>query len=312
MLDASATRGRCRRSAFSCATVPLATEVNKGKPTLPLSTKSTFCYLDVVSVNEELLTVRETAKRLGVHENTVRNWSQNGALDATRLPGSRFLRFRPSDVEALIAQRNSRIPTLLSERRAVSPELVTANQLKQWPVARSRDAQERFPELIRRLLIETPGFSNISIRAGDGIALEGFDGVADSLGTKFLPAGKLVFEFGVNERPESKATSDYNNRVSSTPSSATFVFATPRRWAKGLLGPRNERTKETLQTSGLWTPTIWKVGFSPPLPPTIGSLSIWGSGRAMQYRWTSGGSDLARRPNRNCPRIFSYRVGGNK
>lgn len=205
----------------------------QGQTYAPLSTKSTFCYLDVVSVNEELLTVRETAKRLGVHENTVRNWSQNGALDATRLPGSRFLRFRPSDVEALIAQRNSRIPTLLSERRAVSPELVTANQLKQWPVARSRDAQERFPELIRRLLIETPGFSNISIRAGDGIALEGFDGVADSLGTKFLPAGKLVFEFGVNERPESKATSDYNNRVSSTPSPATFVFATPRRWAKG-------------------------------------------------------------------------------
>lgn len=186
-----------------------------------------------MNVSEELLTVRETAKRLGVHENTVRNWARSGELDAIRLPGARFLRFRPSDVDALIAQRDSRIPSLLSERRAASPELVTVNQLKQWPVARSRDAQERFPELIRRLLVETPGVSNISIRAGDGIALEGFDGVADSLGTAFLPAGKLVFEFGVNERPASKATSDYNNRVSSTASSATFVFATPRRWPGG-------------------------------------------------------------------------------
>jgi predicted DNA-binding transcriptional regulator AlpA len=184
--------------------------------------------------HDELLNVRDTAQRLGVHENTVRNWSREGVLPAVRLPGSRYLRFLPSDVELLIAQRAARTPSLQTERRAMNPEFVTANQLKQWPVARPRDAQERFPELIRRLLVETPGVTNISIRSGDGVALAGYDGLADSAGTSFLPAGQLTFEFGVGERPAVKATDDYNKRVSTTPSPKVFVFATPRRWPGGV------------------------------------------------------------------------------
>lgn len=41
----------------------------------------------------DLLTVRETARRLGVHENTVRNWDEKGVLTSIRLPGSGFRRF---------------------------------------------------------------------------------------------------------------------------------------------------------------------------------------------------------------------------
>lgn len=183
--------------------------------------------------HDALLTVRETARRLGVHENTVRNWVREGALPDARVPGSRFLRFRASDVDRLTAQRGARTPSLQTERRAMNPEFVTANQLKQWPATRARDAQENFPELMRRLLVETPGITDISIRTGDGVALSGYDGLADSTGTAFLPAGQLAFEFGVGEDPSAKATSDYNNRVSSTPSPKTFVFVTPRRWAGG-------------------------------------------------------------------------------
>ncbi|MGY1593092.1 helix-turn-helix domain-containing protein [Geodermatophilus sp. SYSU D00708] len=182
---------------------------------------------------DELLNVRETARRLGVHENTVRNWARQGLLPEARVPGSRFHRFRATDVERLIAQRGSAAPSLQSERRAVNPELVSANQLKQWPVARGRDAQETFPELVRRLLVETPGISNISIRSGDGVALQGWDGLAESTGTAFLPAGHLGLEFGVDQNPRAKANHDYNNRVSDTPSSKVFVFITPRRWAEG-------------------------------------------------------------------------------
>lgn len=186
-----------------------------------------------MSVNGKLLTVRETAQALNVHENTVRNWARSGELPDARLPGSRFLRFRASDVERLIAQRGARTPSLQSERRAVNPEFVTANQLKQWPSARPRNAQESFPELVRRLLVETPGITNISIRSGDGIALAGWDGFADSDGTAFLPAGPLAFEFGVGGRPKLKATYEYNRHVSSVPSPKTFVFATPQRWVGG-------------------------------------------------------------------------------
>ncbi len=180
-----------------------------------------------------LLNVRETARRLGVHENTVRNWAREGFLPEVRVPGSRFRRFRAADVERLIAQRGNAAPSLQSERRAVNPELVSANQLKQWPSARGRDAQENFPELIRRLLVETPGVSNISVRSGDGVAQQGWDGLAQSVGTAFLPAGYLGLEFGVDQNPKGKATHDYDNRVADGPSNKVFIFITPRRWAGG-------------------------------------------------------------------------------
>jgi hypothetical protein len=53
---------------------------------------------------KELLNVRDTARILGVHENTVRNWEARGLLRAVHLPGSGFRRFAPQDVERLRAE----------------------------------------------------------------------------------------------------------------------------------------------------------------------------------------------------------------
>ncbi|MDK8172188.1 helix-turn-helix domain-containing protein [Curtobacterium citreum] len=185
-------------------------------------------------ISDEFLNVRETAKRLDVHENTVRNWVKAGQLPDARLPGSRFHRFRLADVERLIAARGAvTTPSLQTERRMFNPELVTASQLSQWATARQRDAQEHFPELVRRLLAETPGVSNISVRAGDGVALPGWDGRAESSGSAFLPSGLLALEFGVDKSPKGKASEDYAKRSEQTPSDITFVFVTPRRWAGG-------------------------------------------------------------------------------
>lgn len=50
---------------------------------------------------KEFLNVRDTARALGVHENTVRNWEERGLLRAVRLPGSGFRRFAAADVERL-------------------------------------------------------------------------------------------------------------------------------------------------------------------------------------------------------------------
>lgn len=50
---------------------------------------------------KEFMNVRETAKRLGVHENTVRNWERSGVLRGFRLPGSQFRRFSREDVERM-------------------------------------------------------------------------------------------------------------------------------------------------------------------------------------------------------------------
>ena len=52
--------------------------------------------------DDELLTGRAAARRLGIHENTVRNWADAGILPvAAVMPGTRYRRYYPADVEAL-------------------------------------------------------------------------------------------------------------------------------------------------------------------------------------------------------------------
>jgi excisionase family DNA binding protein len=51
----------------------------------------------------QLMQVRQVARTLGVHENTVRRWEERGLLHAVRLP-SGVRRFRPEDVEAVREQ----------------------------------------------------------------------------------------------------------------------------------------------------------------------------------------------------------------
>ena len=55
----------------------------------------------------KLISVRETAKRLGVHENTVRNWEAKGILRAVRLPGSGFRRFDLEQVDRMWKEMTS-------------------------------------------------------------------------------------------------------------------------------------------------------------------------------------------------------------
>jgi excisionase family DNA binding protein len=51
----------------------------------------------------QLMQVRQAARMLGVHENTVRRWEERGLLHAVRLP-SGVRRFRPEDIEAMRTQ----------------------------------------------------------------------------------------------------------------------------------------------------------------------------------------------------------------
>jgi excisionase family DNA binding protein len=50
-----------------------------------------------------LLGVREAARRLGVHENTLRRWEQSGLIHAVKLPTG-VRRFREEDVQKLYEQ----------------------------------------------------------------------------------------------------------------------------------------------------------------------------------------------------------------
>ena len=183
------------------------------------------------SADFEFLNVRETAKRLAVHENTVRSYARKGLLPDARVPGTAFYKFRASDVERLIAQRGAPVASLTAERRTASPEYVTASQLALWPQTNAREAQDRLPELVRRLLFETPGAGQISIRTRDGVGLAGKDGVATLEGqTHLLPAGQIWFEFGTDKDVKRKATEDFDGRRGDANSDATFIFVTVRRW----------------------------------------------------------------------------------
>lgn len=51
----------------------------------------------------QLIQVRQAARTLGVHENTIRRWEERGLLRAVRLP-SGVRRFRREDVDAIREQ----------------------------------------------------------------------------------------------------------------------------------------------------------------------------------------------------------------
>ena len=112
-----------------------------------------------------------------------------------------------------------------------NPLLANALDLDRW--ADTLESRGAFPELMRRLLAQTPGVTNIDIRAHGGIAAPGWDGTATSDGSPFIPKGELRFEFGTNKQPKTKADEDYNKRAAQIvgKSDEIFVFATPRNWA---------------------------------------------------------------------------------
>ncbi|WP_248763906.1 helix-turn-helix domain-containing protein [Pseudarthrobacter sp. SSS035] len=218
-----------------------------GEAWMSKSTKSTMCY--VVGMNNEVerkpfLNVRETAKLLNVHENTVRNWVRGGTLVSARLPGSSQHRFALEEVERLLKKRGENASSVAPALRTDGPELISATELDSW--AARDDAKGAFPELIRRLLAVTPGITNVDMRSHEGGAAPGWDGTATSAGSTYLPSGELRFEFGTEANSKGKAQSDFDKRVLSLPNDAgsVFVFATPRNWA-GAKGWASDRSAET-------------------------------------------------------------------
>lgn len=112
-----------------------------------------------------------------------------------------------------------------------NPLLANALDLDRW--ADTLESRGAFPELMRRLLAQTPGITNIDIRAHEGTAAPGWDGTATSDGSSFLPKGELRFEFGTDKQLKTKADDDYKKRAEKVngTSDEIFVFATPRNWA---------------------------------------------------------------------------------
>lgn len=120
-------------------------------------------------------------------------------------------------------------------RSAVPPAgLVDAADLEAW--AARVTAQTDLPLLIRRLIRATAvGVTRLHFPSGEGVHHSGWDGVAEvAFGNEHVPDALSVWEMGTSANPRTKADQDYRGRstdpLGEDPSSATFVFVTPRRW----------------------------------------------------------------------------------
>src|ERR1700690_2007591 len=115
-----------------------------------------------------------------------------------------------------------------------SPIFADATDLTDW--ARRRHAQATLPQLLRRLILVTADdVLRAEFRAGEGVQLGGWDGIAQSpTGNAFIPPGVSAWETGCGEDVKGKADDDYAKRsrdpLGLDASVTTFVFVTPRRW----------------------------------------------------------------------------------
>ena len=64
----------------------------------------------------EMLTVREVARLLHVHPNTLRRWSNNGRIKAYRITARGDRRFKRSDVARFLAELNGRVEQTRADR----------------------------------------------------------------------------------------------------------------------------------------------------------------------------------------------------
>ncbi len=146
---------------------------------------------------------------------------------------------------APIGRPNDRTSLNEGVRTITSPLLPTATDLDVW--AGTRVAQERMPELLRRLILATTdGITRIDMAAGEAVQYGGYDGVVEvASASPFVPSGRSVWEIGVSTDIKGKADSDYDKRTGEPkeiePATTTFVFVTPRRWASKRVWERLHR-----------------------------------------------------------------------
>lgn len=126
----------------------------------------------------------------------------------------------------------SRVP----QDRVAPIRWITETDLDNW--ANSRFGQDMFPELIRRLILAEAGYHpELRFPSGDSVAMQGWDGESKvDISSPIIPAGLAGWELGTDRKPKVKADQAYADRTKnplhSDPAQTTFVFATPRRWAK--------------------------------------------------------------------------------
>ncbi|MFH6991825.1 hypothetical protein [Flavobacterium sp. FlaQc-48] len=115
-------------------------------------------------------------------------------------------------------------------------KLIDRTDIEEW--ADKYEGKGFFPYLISKLVYFStlPG-AQINIPYGSAVYLPGWDGVIYSDQQRpYVPAGRSLWEFGTNKDFKTKADSDFKKRAENPlgydASECTYVFVTPRIWAK--------------------------------------------------------------------------------
>ena len=228
------------------------------------------------------MTVTEAARRLGVGRPALSNLlNGRAALSpemALRLEGT-FGADRNELLERqALADRVRRTgDTVAVATYAPTFLTIKARQIVEW--ARSIQARERLPVLLRRLIHSTGReLRHVDFPGYDNAQRHGWDGwVEADAATPWVPEGKSGWEFGVGERPNIKAERDYQARLNTVSrverTECAFVFVTPRnwdgkdRWARGKEAAGDWKAVRALDASDIeqWleatiSPRIWLAG----------------------------------------------------
>lgn len=122
-------------------------------------------------------------------------------------------------------------------RSYVPPFLqIHARQIEDW--ASRIQARRRLPVLLRILINSTGiGLEKVDFPGNDDAERAGWDGCVEAeRANPWIPQGLSGWEFGCDKDIKSKADKDFGKRTQSVPESerraTTFVFVTPRRWAR--------------------------------------------------------------------------------
>lgn len=183
---------------------------------------------------ESQLKLRSYAEALGL-KNGTKEWIE--FFDQAAASGRKLPADLSRDEKML-----QKLPVLFRRLRTgrvtsgMNAALVDGSDLNLW--ADSRRCQEDMPMLIRRLIRETVEQpARVEFRSGEGVQLEGWDGIVETHdGNAYVPKGASFWEVGTGTKPGAKAEGDYKKRTCNQSGvnrgSSTFVFVTPRRWAR--------------------------------------------------------------------------------
>jgi hypothetical protein len=115
------------------------------------------------------------------------------------------------------------------------PHLIDALGVSEW-ASRTTISFSPFPGMVRMLLARNNDqITRLDMRDAEGVRAPGYDGIVEALrATTLVPAGRSVWEMGVNGDFKSKAKEDYDKRtkepLGENQGETTFVFVTPHRW----------------------------------------------------------------------------------